>query len=109
MSGPPLGRPSQQADAAAMKRMARQDAGERNAIEGKFGEGKRNYGLGRIRARLENTSKTVIALQLLVMNLDRRLRLFFIFFFQNAADECLTAKTGQLSIRSASPILAVFF
>jgi IS5 family transposase len=82
LSGPPLGRPSQQVDAAAMKRAAREDAGRRNAIEGKFGEGKRKYGLGRIRARLENTSGTVIALQLLVMNLERRLRLFFVFFFK---------------------------
>ncbi len=33
-------------------------------MEGKFGEGKGPYGLGRIRARLRATSETVIALQL---------------------------------------------
>jgi hypothetical protein len=44
-----------------MKRTAKLDAGERNAIEGKFGEGKRKYGLNRIRARLEQTSGAVIA------------------------------------------------
>lgn len=52
------------------------------AIEGKFGEGKRKYGLGRIRARLEETSGAVIALQFLVMNLERRLRLLFFFIFR---------------------------
>ena len=37
--------------------------GERNVVEGKFGEAKRNYGLGLIRARLRQSSETVIALQ----------------------------------------------
>ncbi|CAG7644656.1 IS5 family transposase ISPaen2 [Paenibacillus solanacearum] len=78
LSGPPLERPSKQADTAEMKRIAKLDAGERNAIEGKFGEGKRKYGLNRIRA-LEQTSGAVIALQFLVMNLERRLRLLFVF------------------------------
>jgi hypothetical protein len=34
--------------------------------------------LGRIRVRLATTSETVIALQLLVMNLERRLRDLFV-------------------------------
>lgn len=78
LSGPALGRPVQGEEAAEQRRVARQDASERNAIEGKFGEGKRKYGLGRIRARLATTSETVIALQLLVMNLERRLRDLFV-------------------------------
>ncbi|MCY0870936.1 MAG: transposase, partial [Firmicutes bacterium] len=57
------------------------DTGERNAVEGKFGEGKRNYGLGFIRTRLKQTSETVIAMQLLVMNLEKRLRLLFWLIF----------------------------
>jgi IS5 family transposase len=73
LSGPPLGRPSKSAR-AEQARIERQDVAERNEIEGKFGEGKRLYGLGLIRARLRATSETVIALQLLVMNLERRLR-----------------------------------
>ncbi|MCL6576909.1 MAG: transposase [Kyrpidia sp.] len=73
LSGPPLGR-QLQADRAVQARLERQNAAERNAIEGKFGEGKRVYGLGLIRARLRSTSETVIALQMLVMNLERRLR-----------------------------------
>jgi transposase, IS5 family len=76
LSGPKLGRPPKHLDPEERK-LERQDMGERNAVEGKFGEAKRNYGLGLIRARLRQTSETVIALQLLVMNLEKRLRLLF--------------------------------
>jgi transposase, IS5 family len=81
LSGPRLGRPSK-AEQAMHKQVERQDSAERNAIEGKFGEGKRRYGLDRIRARLQNTSLTVISLQMLVMNLERWLRVLFAFCLQ---------------------------
>ncbi|MCL6445228.1 MAG: transposase [Alicyclobacillus sp.] len=55
----------------------RKGAAERNAIEGKLGEDKRLYGLGLIRAHLRTTSETILALQLLVMNLEQRLRLLW--------------------------------
>lgn len=80
LSGPSLGRPKK--DEEQDRNQARQDASARNAIEGKFGEGKRSYGLGRIRARLRETSETVIALQLLVMNLERKLRVLFLPIFR---------------------------
>lgn len=83
LSGPKLGRPSNEAKRNSLeKKIAHQDAIERNAIEGKFGEGKRKYGLGRISARLQTTSETVIALQFLVMNLEKVLRDTFLSFFQ---------------------------
>jgi IS5 family transposase len=80
MSGPKLGRPPKHTD-PEQKKQEQQDVGERNAVEGKFGEGKRNYGLGLIRTRLRQTSETVIAMQLLVMNLEKRLRLLFWLIF----------------------------
>jgi len=43
--------------------------GERNPIEGKFGQGKTAYGLNRIRARLKGTSEMWIASIILVLNL----------------------------------------
>jgi len=82
LSGPRLGRPSATADSQEHKKIAKADAAARNAVEGKFGEGKRSYGLGCIRARLQTTSETVIGLQLLVMNLEKRLRVLFLPFFQ---------------------------
>lgn len=81
LSGPKLGRPSKEDNLLEQKRLTYQDSCDRNAIEGKFGEGKRRYGLGRIRARLVQTSESMIVLQLLVMNLERKLRLFVVFFF----------------------------
>ena len=83
LSGPKLGRPAKDAQINAdQKRIEYQDASERNAIEGKFGEGKRRYGLGRISACLQKTSETVIALNFLVMNLGKMLRdTFFSFLF----------------------------
>lgn len=76
LSGPQLGRPS--ADQQEQKKIAKADTTARNAVEGKFGEGKRSYGLGRIRAHLQTTSETIIGLQLLVMNLEKRLRVLFL-------------------------------
>jgi transposase, IS5 family len=80
LSGPKLGRPSKEDNQTEQKRQTYQDSCDRNAIEGKFGEGKRRYGLGRIRARLAQTSESMIILQLLVMNLERKLRLLVVFF-----------------------------
>ncbi|EXX84774.1 hypothetical protein BG53_10470, partial [Paenibacillus darwinianus] len=81
LSGPALGRKPKNGPSSEEKQVAKQDTGERNAIEGKFGEGKRKYGLGCIRARLAKTSESVITLQLLVMNLERRLRVLFCLIF----------------------------
>lgn len=51
LSGPKLGRPSKDEQInAAQKQVERQDVSERNAIEEKFGEGKRTSGLGFISA-----------------------------------------------------------
>ncbi len=58
----PLGRKP-----AVMKEHLR--PGERNPIEGKFGQAKRAYGLNRIEARLSETSESWIASIILVLNL----------------------------------------
>jgi IS5 family transposase len=74
----PLGRPSK-----AMSNHV--SPGERNPIEGKFGEAKTRYGLGLIQAKLKNTSETWIALNILVLNLanlSRRVLLWFYFILK---------------------------
>jgi transposase, IS5 family len=58
----PLGRPK----AVQEKHIS---PGERNPIEGKFGQAKTTYGMNRIRARLKTTSQSCIALIVLVLNL----------------------------------------
>jgi IS5 family transposase len=61
----------------AEKNIERLDAGMRNAVEGKFGEGKRKYGLDRIYAKLKDTAECMIAMQFSVMNLEHKLRVLF--------------------------------
>ncbi|MCW3108747.1 MAG: transposase family protein [Segetibacter sp.] len=58
----PLGRPSLAVDNHIRP-------GERNPIEGKFGQAKTAYGMNRIKARLSNTSESWIASIVLVLNL----------------------------------------
>ncbi len=58
----PLGRPK-----AVREEHVR--PGERNPIEGKFGQAKTAYGMNRIKARLQKTSESWIATIILVLNL----------------------------------------
>ncbi|NMA61194.1 MAG: transposase [Firmicutes bacterium] len=64
------------------RKQEREDSKIRNHIEGKFGEGKRFYGLGLVMTRLADSCETVVALQLLVMNLGRKLRILFLQFWK---------------------------
>jgi len=64
--GKPLGRPSAVTDHIS--------PGERNPVEGKFGQAKTAYGLGKIRARLKETSESWIASVILVLNLVKLAR-----------------------------------
>ena len=79
ISGPRLGRPPKEPDPKVV-RQARQDARDRNCSEGKFGEGKRRYGMALIMAKLRETSETVIIMNLIVMNLARVQRGLFVCF-----------------------------
>lgn len=82
LNGPKLGRPPQnKALYLEQKRLEKQESGERNAVEGKFGEGKRFYSLGRVMTRLKNTSEVSIHMTFLVMNLEKRLRDFIFQFY----------------------------
>jgi hypothetical protein len=79
MSGPPLGRPPKNtADRKQLAKQAYEDEKLRIPIEGKFGNGKRKYGLDRIKTKLKNTSETVIGITVLVMNLEKILRDFLL-------------------------------
>ncbi len=60
----PLGRPSSNGALSIPVR-----PGERNLIEGKFGQAKTAYGMNRIKARLRETSESWVASIVLVLNL----------------------------------------
>lgn len=76
LSGPALGRPPKDKTIYnEQKKQIYQDQIDRIPIEGKFGQGKRRFGLGTIMAKLPSTSMTVIAMNFLVMNLEKLCRL----------------------------------
>jgi hypothetical protein len=83
----PLGRPS-----AVQKEHVR--PGERNPVEGKFGQAKTAYGLNNIRARLKNTSESWIACIFLVLNLVK---------LAGIALLCLIVKTAGRSFSAVLP------
>ena len=60
--------------------MTLEDQRRRNAVEGKIGQGKRRYGLNLIREKLPVTSGSTIAINVLVMNLEKLLELLFVVF-----------------------------
>ena len=80
-SGKPLGRPPKLSKDE--KKLLRQEALLRNQIEGKFGEGKRRYDLGLVKAKTMATSESWIAVVFFVMNIAHWWRLyFFVSFFR---------------------------
>jgi IS5 family transposase len=96
LSGPKLGRPSKDEE-KIMKQKAQEyaDEGARNIVEGRFGIGKRRYGLDKIMAKLKGTSETVIALIFMVMNLDAVVH-FLVSFFWSLELSCRTTKYSTL-------------
>ena len=78
LSGPKLGRPKQEIDKAE-KKQRHQDAVDRIAIEGKFGQAKRRFGLNRIFTKLPKTSLNSVFMIVLVMNLEKRMDSLFVF------------------------------
>ena len=86
LSGPRLGRPPKITPENAVRLQAealqaRQDELDRIPIEGKFGQGKRRFGIGRLLTKLASTSETAIVLCFLVMNLEKWLTAIFLCLF----------------------------
>jgi hypothetical protein len=81
LSGPRLGRPKNDPElVAAEKQQFIDDQRQRNAVEGKIGQGKRRYGWGLICEKLPVTQGSAIAMNVLVMNLQKLLELLFVLF-----------------------------
>ena len=70
------GRPANQSP--ELLQPQREDERYRNAIEGKFGQAKRRFGLGRIMAKLSDTAESSIAITFLVINLEQLLKQLFL-------------------------------
>lgn len=81
LSGPRLGRPKNDPELMATeKRQFIDDQRQRNAVEGKIGQGKRRFGLGLIREKLAATQSSTIAMNVMVMNLQKLLELLFVLY-----------------------------
>lgn len=91
LNGPKLGRPSKDPKVRKEElRLEWQESGERGDIERRFGIGKRCYSLGNVTAKLKHTSEIMIHMSVLMINLQKRLRLllrcFFVFLRKSAFD-----------------------
>ena len=76
LTGKPLGRPKVETEVNREnldleKQQIAQDYIDRIAIVGRFGVGKRRYGMGRIKSKLPITSESAIFITSMVMNLDK--------------------------------------
>jgi len=82
-SGKKVGRPTKEIDAIFrnMERLRRIEQGERNEIEGKIGTAKTRYGLGKVMAKTEATSKNWIAMAIFSMNMATALRQLLLSLF----------------------------
>jgi len=69
LNGKPLGRPTELTKQRIKE--LKQSVGERNCVEGKFGQAKRWYGMGNIHAKLQTTSESMIGAIVVVLNLIR--------------------------------------
>lgn len=78
--GKALGRPA--AMSTKEKKALQKEMRGRNAIEGKFGQGKNAYGLAKIRARLKDTSESWIMAIYFVMNLVKLAEASFLSFLR---------------------------
>ena len=78
ISGPALGRPKEKTKEERRQEYA--DNTDRIEVERDFSLAKRSYGLGLIRTKLDETTRSSIALSILVMNLNQMVRILLRFF-----------------------------
>ena len=102
LSGPPLGRPSEEALRKEQKKLQRQDELDRIAVEGKFGQGKRRFSLARVMTKLAQTSEVSIMISFIVMNLEKILTgiLSFLLFVWR----CSLLRLRQNNLRDDNPM-----
>ncbi len=72
LSGPKLGKPGK--NHMEEMRQEKKESGERNAVEGKFGNAKRKLGLGLIMAKLKETAENMISMDVFVLNMEHYMR-----------------------------------
>jgi len=98
-TGKPLGRKPKEDLNRYQKEKLKKERGERNHIEGKFGQGKTKYKLNNIMAKLENTSESWIAAIIFVMNIIKLAKDYlFAFFYGLFFNEFYSNNSGKLKL-----------
>ena len=97
-SGVSLGRPKaltqeQKKELKTHKKYSRQ----RSRVEGKFGEGKRKYDLGLVKAKRSDTSESWIGAVFFVMNIAYYLRIIFLSFLENGHNWFKNLKINEMN------------
>jgi hypothetical protein len=97
-SGVSLGRPKaltqeQKKELKTHKKYSRQ----RSRVEGKFGEGKRKYDLGLVKAKRSDTSESWIGAVFFVMNIAYYLRIIFLSFLKNGHNWFKNLKINEMN------------
>ncbi|MCL2062844.1 MAG: transposase [Candidatus Cloacimonetes bacterium] len=80
MLGKPLGRPKK--GVVADKKRTRLNEIKRVEVERKISYAKGSYGLGLVKTKLQTTSKSVITLSIIAMNIAHAVRLIFVLIFK---------------------------
>jgi len=78
ISGKALGKPKVEPKTKEQIKIEKQDEKDRNAIESLFGIGKRRYKLNLNMSKLKPTSETTIAISILLLNIEKRMRDVFL-------------------------------
>ena len=95
-TGKPLGRKPKENLNRYQKEKLKKERGERNHIEGKFGQGKTKYKLNNIMAKLTNTSESWIAAIIFVMNIIKLAKDYlFAFFYGLFFNEFYSNNSGK--------------
>ena len=106
LSGKPLGRPPKNGFSKNEKMRWQNNEKERSLIEGKFGQLKRRFSLGRIMAKLANTTNTIAEIAFLVVNLEKILALGdFLYSFINMIVELIDNKKFRFSNSKLSLVI----
>ena len=87
------------------KKQVKADAGYRNRIEGKFGQGKRRFSLGRVKTKLAQTSVTAISITCLLMNLEQLLRQLFCLLFGSL--NCLQCLWSEVLVTLKKVLMSI--
>ena len=100
LSGPSLGRPKK--NAVTDRKTEYKDNADRIAVERAFALAKQKYGLGLITNRLDETTRSSIALSVIAMNVDRISRFLLRLFFDIVFSRCKQYEFMLINIQNPS-------